>query len=306
MKPTPRHRVALALLSLPLAVALAACGAGDAGGDDKASSADAPAAPAPANSAADGRTTDSLVGGDQDAARAVSAESVIQRAVIATGQLRLSTRKLDDARQDAINLATGLGGHVANEQSQSDSHGRLDRVDLTLRVPSASFEKALDGIAALATVRNRQQSVEDVTTQVIDNAARVKAQSASVESIEQLLARATTIGEIMSIERQLASRQAELDSLKQQQKWLADQTSLSTIQLTLTRPAAKGSDDGDDSGFLSGLDNGWHALGQTAVAVGTAVGAVLPFAVVLALIGVPGWVLYRRRRTPVTVPAPEA
>lgn len=277
-----------------MAVVLAACGAGS-DGDADTSDAGGVSAPETARDGADLGAT------DDEAARDQPVSAVIDRAVIATGELRLSTRKLTDVRQDAISLTTGLGGHVAQEQSQSDARGRLDRVDLTLRVPSASFDKALDGLARLGTVRHRQQSVEDVTTQVIDNEARVKAQSASVASIERLLARARTIGEIMSIERQLASRQAELDSLKQQQKWLADQTSLSTVQLTLVRPAA---DDGDDaSGFLGGLEDGWQALGRSAVALSTVLGAILPFAAVVALVGLPVWALVRRRRT--TAPAPE-
>lgn len=294
--------MALALLSLPLAAALAACGTG---GDD-----DVAASEAGGTSARDvGAPEIAGVGGAdmEDAAEdsqtvLTSGEAVIERSVIATGALRLATKKLDDVRQDAINLTTGLGGHVANEQSQSDSRGRLDRVDLTLRVPSASFDKALDDLGRLGTVRHREQSVQDVTTQVIDNAARVKSQAASVASIERLLARASTIGEIMSIERQLAGRQAELDSLKQQQKWLADQTSMSTIQLTVNRPAVR--DDDDGSGFLGGLEDGWHALGKSVVALATGVGAVLPFAAVIALFGVPAWMLVRRRRT--VQPAPEA
>jgi hypothetical protein len=312
MQPTPwrarrtdmllRHRLALTLLSLPIAAVLAACGTSD--GD-----ADTPLAePAPAARDAAG-PSDFSGGGDaltadSDAATGAkpAADTAIERAVIATGALRLGSAHLADARQDAINLANGLGGHVADEQSQSDSHGRLDRVDLSLRVPAESFEKALDGLAELGTVRHREQSVEDVTTQVIDVAARVKAQRASVESIEQLLSRATTIGDIMSIERQLSSRQAELDSLEQQQKYLADQTSLSTIQVTLTRPAAH--DDSDDAGLLGGLADGWNALGWTAVAVVTVIGAVLPFAAVLALLGVPVLLLVRRRR--VVEPAPAA
>lgn len=168
-------------------------------------------------------------------------------------------------------------------------------------MPEASFEKALDALGRLGTVRSRQQSVEDVTTQVIDNAARIKAQAASVASIERLLARATTIGEIMSIERELSTRQAELDSLKQQQKWLADQTSLSTVHLSVSRPAK---DDDDQSGFLGGLERGWDALGDSAVAVATGVGAVLPFAAVLALVGVPAWLLVQRRRHVRVAPAP--
>lgn len=302
MRPNRRHRLVLALLTLPLAWALVACGADD--GNDAMTTAE-PASP-------DAGAGSSLI--DDSAAREASDEeagavdtatstAVIDRAVIATGSLRLTTRHLADARQDAIGLVNGFGGHVADEQSQSDSKGDLDRVDLTLRVPVASFEKALDALGRLGTVRNRQQSVEDVTTQVIDNAARVKAQEASVASIERLLARATTIGEIMSIERQLSTRQAELDSLKQQQKWLADQTSLSTVHLSLSRPA-KDADD-DESGFLGGLERGWDALGDSALAVATGVGAVLPFAAVLALVGVPAWLLLRRRRHGRVAPAPD-
>jgi hypothetical protein len=306
----PRHRIALALLSLPLAVALVACGASGADEDRAADSTAASeggdtggtgAAPAPQDPLVDAEAD-----GDAGATAKPAVSTAVERSVIATGSLRLSSRHLADARQDAINLANGLGGHVGDEQSQSDRQGRLDRVDLTLRVPAGSFDRALDGLAALGTVRNRSQSVEDVTTQVIDVAARVKAQRASVQSIENLLARAKTIGEIMSIESQLASRQAELDSLEQQQKWLADQTSLSTIRVTLVRPSARGDSD-DEAGLLGGLESGWHALAWSAVALATALGAVLPFAVVLALIGVPVWLVVRRRRlaTPAQA-APEA
>ena len=292
----------VALVSVPLMAVLAACGAGT---DDGAPASDVGGSSArdvgaPEVASVEGADTDDAATDGQ--AVSTSGEAVIERSVIATGALRLATKKLDDVRQDAISLTTGLGGHVANERSRSDSRGRLDRVDLTLRVPSKSFDKALDDLGRLGTVRNREQSVQDVTTQVIDNEARVKTQAASVASIERLLARATTIGEIMSIERQLAGRQAELDSLKQQQKWLADQTSMSTIQLTLTRPAVR--DDDDGSGFLGGLEDGWHALGKTFVALGTGVGAALPFAAVIALFGVPAWMLVRRRR--IAQPAPEA
>lgn len=303
MRPHRRHRLVLALLTLPMAAALVACGTD--GGDDAMTSAE-PAAPAtePDLSMTDDSAARESSGTDGGAVANVASTPVIDRAVIASGSLRLTTRNLADARQDALGLVHGFGGHVADEQSRSDAKGRLDRVDLTLRVPVASFEKALDALGRLGTIRDRQQSVEDVTTQVIDNAARVKAQAASVASIERLLARATTIGEIMSIERQLSTRQAELDSLKQQQKWLADQTSLSTVHLSLSRPA-KAADE-EKSGFLGGLERGWDALGDSAVALATGVGAVLPFAAVLALVGVPAWVLVQRRRHVRSTPAPPA
>jgi hypothetical protein len=95
--------------------------------------------------------------------------------------------------------------------------------------------------------------------------------------------------------------------LVQQQKYLAAQTSMSTIHLLLNKPPkAITEPDEDKDGFLGGLERGWDALGDTAVAVGTAVGAVLPFAAVLALIGFPAWLGYRRLRAarPVVDPEP--
>ncbi|MGY2874603.1 hypothetical protein ACVW00_001793 [Marmoricola sp. URHA0025 HA25] len=298
----PPRRIALVLLTVPLVAALAGCGAG-AANDSKSSAGSAGSTGGSGTSDFAARAPDTANDSDSLSAKP-AADTAIQRSVIATGALRLSTARLSDARQDAINLANGLGGHVADEQSQSDAHGRLDRVDLSLRVPAGSFEKALDELSQLGTVRHRDQSVEDVTTKVIDTDARVKAQQASVDSIQKLLARASTIAEIMSIEGQLATRQADLDSLVQQQKWLADQTSLSTIQVTLARPAAHHASGGHPAGLIGGLEGGWHALGRTAVVTGTVIGAVLPFALVVALVGVPVW-LVRRRRLGVPEPAPE-
>jgi len=123
-----------------------------------------------------------------------------------------------------------------------------------------------------------------------------------VARVRQLLAQAQSIRDIMAIESELAQRQAELDSLTQQQAYLKDQTSMATIKVNIERkpdPKAPVAED-DDTGFLAGLAAGWDGLEKTVVAVATVVGAVLPFAVVALLIGVPVWLLVRRvRRTPV-------
>jgi hypothetical protein len=64
-----------------------------------------------------------------------------------------------------------------------------------------------------------------------------------------------------------------------------------------------------DAGFLTGLRNGWDALVDVAIVAATAVGALLPFLGVLALVLVPFlvWVrTNRRRRGAVTAPPPPA
>jgi hypothetical protein len=68
-----------------------------------------------------------------------------------------------------------------------------------------------------------------------------------------------------------------------------------TIDKTATQPARKRE---DHHGFLAGLAAGWHSLSGTAVAVATALGALLPWAVLVAVLAVPGMPLARlvRRR----------
>lgn len=296
---SPRRRLRSPLLltgAVTLLAALAACGA-DAGSDDRPMSGaiDGTSAARTATEPATADVAEAANDALSKQAKDLAPGPAMQRAVISTGVLRISARDPEEARRDALDLVALLRGTVADEQSSSDTHGRLDEVELILRIPSASFDKALDDLAELGTLRKRQQSAADVTTQVIDNDARVKAQRASVASIRRLLARATTIGEIMSIENQLSRRQAELDSLVQQQKYLADQTSMSTIRLGINRTEKEKADE-DHTGFLGGLEDGWNALGASAVAIGTGLGAALPFAAVLALVGAPGWLLYRRNR----------
>jgi hypothetical protein len=300
-----RHRIPALLAAVSLATVVAGCGGGAS--DDSASRSTAGGAAAekdvPAPAPADGLRDGAAAKPEGVAKPGAKPAAALERAVIATGSMQLASGDLEAARGQAIGLATGAGGHVDDEQSQSDEHGRLVRVDLTLRVPAASFERTLDALGRLGVVKHRQQSVEDVTTQVIDNSARIKAQSASVESVEQLLARANTIGEVISIENELARRQADLDSLKQQERWLADQTGMSTVQVSIVRThkAAAKHPAPTHAGFMAGLEGGWHALARTTVALSTVVGALLPFAVVLALVGAPAWFVARRRRG---VPAP--
>ena len=69
---------------------------------------------------------------------------------------------------------------------------------------------------------------------MIDTGVRVRAQEASLKRVELLLAEAKSLKDIIWIESQLTNRQAELDSLKSQQTWLKDQTSLSTITVDIT------------------------------------------------------------------------
>lgn len=226
-------------------------------------------------------------------ARAAAAAQpvAVPRQVVRTAVLDLQVDDLGVATGQARRVATGYGGFVAAEQSGPQGSA------LTLRVASDRLDDALAALARLGEVSRRELRAEDVTEQAVDLEARLDSQRASVQRVRALLDRAVTIGEVVQVEAELTWRQAELESLEQRAAALADQVTLSTVEVTLSGPGADPAD-----GFVPGLSTGWDALRAAGTAVLTVLGAVLPFAVVL---GVPaaGVALWWRRRHRRAVPA---
>ncbi len=269
----------------------AAGGSGSRDGGDVAGPVDAPQA--------DGK-------GDAGANRTV----VTVRSVIKTGEIALTAKDLDAARAKVDGLLVSLGGSIDSERSTHDRHGDLKRSTLVLRVPVDRFDTAMSRLADLGKVQHSDSAAKDVTTQVIDVDERVQTLQNSLDRLQSYQRKAANLEELIRFEQQITQRESELQSLKAQQDYLADQTAMSTISLYLSVPPEHVVPPGslDDAGFLAGLKSGWHALTAAVVVVLTVVGAVLPFLVVLVLAGIPVWLLVRRtlrNRVPAS-PAPTA
>ena len=234
--------------------------------------------------------------------------AALEQHVISNGTVSLVSDDVAKARRDVQRIVDAQQGSISQENTETDDEGVATYSRLVIRVPSSSFAVTMLSLEKAAELRQSQVSSEDVTTQVIDTDVRVRAQEGSLRRVEQLLARASSLKDIIWIESQLTRRQSELDSLKSQQAWLSDQTSDSTITIDIERKAEKKTEkkkDSDDAGFLTGLKGGMKALGQFTSAMATIVGALLPFAIVLAIFGLPVWLLVRRsaRRRPAKQPA---
>ncbi len=251
-------------------------------------------APAPEPAPPDGR---SVTSASDSSSQGIP---VLQtRAVISTGTVTLRARDVGQARFDVQKVVDAHRGEISDEQTATDTKGRIDRSRLVIRVPSQFFDEVMTELGEVAELRSAKRTSEDVTTEVIDIGVRVRAQERSLERIELLLSRAQSLRDVIAIESQLSRRQADLDSLKAQQAFLADQTSLSTITVFLEKSEKAVPVEQDEAGFVAGLQHGWDALGRAATVLATGLGALLPFMVVLLLLGVPGWLLVRsfvRRR----------
>lgn len=311
---------ALALLALVGACSVGsesgsdALGAGDAG--DYSVAEEAPALAADEDTTSSRLSADPAAGAGSGSSGSEAAPTSDRlapgeaRSLIRTGNVALRADDVPTARFDVGKVLAAHGGEVAEERTQADEDGDAERVQLVLRVPVDEFDSAMTDLQQVADLIDVTTRTEDVTTEVIDNDVRVALQRRSIQRISVLLDEAADLGDIVSIESELSRREADLGSLEKRQAFLADQTSMATITVSIEPVPSDDEeprDDGDD-GFLAGLDAGWSALKDVTTGLLTVGGAVLPFALVVLALGIPGRLLMRRylRRTPSTVPAPPA
>ena len=216
--------------------------------------------------------------------------------IIHNADLDLATKRVDDARNDAIAIAESNGGFVDSEDSRL---GSRPTITLVLKVDPDRFRAALDALQELGTVLERSESSENVTQQVVDLDARIEAARTSTDRLRELLEGQGTLDDIVKLEGALSQREADLESLRALRQALSAEVDHATITVHLRTPP-KAPSDGEPSekipGFLRGLKTGWAAFVNVVLGIVTVAGFLLPFAAaigVLALLTTP----LRRRIT---------
>lgn len=287
-----RTHTALAAGLLTAVLALSGCGASS--DDDKAATNGKAAAPAQrdeagsAGEAADGKA------GATNSGTAKKQVPLTATHVIRTTSLSVEVKSASKASAAARATVRSADGLVADEKTEQvdDTHVSSH---LVLRVPQGEYDSVLRELSGAGKVLSRTSSDKDVTDQVVDVESRIATQRASVARVRKLMDRADKLADVVTLEGELSSRQASLESLLAQQSSLKDRTTLATITLDLSEPEADARDDKDDPGFLDALGGGWHAFVTMVRWLAMAVGAAAPFLATAAVLLVLWRLLLRRR-----------
>jgi hypothetical protein len=233
--------------------------------------------------------------------------SAADRKLSRRADISVTVKDVDAAAAQVRSIATAASGLVLAESiaSESDVAATGGFSSITISVPTEQLDATLDRVATLGEVYSRNTSTEDVTTQVVDTQSRLKTMEASVERVRALMTQATKLGEIVALEAELSRRQADLESLQTQLAGLENSVALAPVEVRLSTDEQVLADAVDDTGFIAGLTAGWRAFTASVTMLLTVLGAMLPFAVVAALVVAPV-VLWLRRRPGIPVSPPPA
>jgi hypothetical protein len=276
---------------------LAGCSAGSASSAASAAGVAAPTAEAaapgvglPASGAANSAT-------GQSAGAGTTAKLAPGGEIIYTAQLTVRAANVSSAAGRAAQIAEGVGGYVSGETTSANpDHPSEATATVQLKIPVVSYPATLGQLAGgLGTQLSLQEQAQDVTQQVADVNSQVTSDQAAIVQLRALLAHAGSVGDLLSVQNQINNEESALEAMQAQQRALSHETSYATVALTILGPKAKPVTHRTKAppSLAGGLGAGWHALKVSLSWTLAFLGAIAPFA---AIVAIAGYAIYRARR----------
>ena len=273
-----RPRPLIVVSALAAALLLAGCSADTGGASDAGAWSEH--VPIEAEGSSDGGSTEAS---DED------------HSLVVTGVVTMTVDDPIAAADDARDLVVAAGGRVDAREQFAARGGHAGSARLELRIPAAELEQVLDQLGSLGRIDETSTQAVDVGTQQRDIETRITTLRASIARYTTWLATAQTTSDLIELEGAISQRQVELESLEAQQRSLADQVALSTIELHLysddTSPASTAPGD-----FGSALVVGWESFIAFWVGAMVVLGVLLPWLLMLGLIAAAVALTVRARR----------
>ena len=277
-----------ALLALLLVLSLAACGGssknsaaadssapqmapsenfkGEAGWDMPAmaevdvTTDEAPMGPSPAPEEGYGSTSGSYGGVPANAK------------IIYTANLSLETKEFDDASKALATLVSDMGGYF---ESRNVSQGYYRSLDAVVRIPVANFTAFLDRAGETAHAVNRSEYLEDVSEAYYDQESRLTTQRTKLKRLQELLAKAEDMADIITIESAISDTELEIEHLTGSLRKYDNQINYSTVSLSLSEVYRLSTDEEAPltfgqrfaTAFSSGFHRGVEGLEDFAIGV---------------------------------------
>ncbi len=210
-----------------------------------------------------------------------------QRKIIREGDIHFQTDDLTQTDKEIKAVCAKLNATIHTDNVSS----RRDRVQqrISIKVPTGDFQILVESLMeVIDKVDSKNIRVQDVTSEFVDVEARLRVRKELEARYIDLLGKAGTIKELISVERELKSIREEIESTESRLKSLVNRTSVSTLTLHFYQSRA------GYFGFAGKLKrafvNGWHGFLDFVV--------ILTYAWPFILIGLGGLaaIFYRRKR----------
>jgi hypothetical protein len=211
-----------------------------------------------------------------------------ERKIIRNAEMSVETTDPGAGQRRIASIAEGRGGFVVTSESkQRNAEGQMKPemiVTIQVRVPAAQFDAVLNEIRGSGNrVTQEKITGQDVTEEYIDLEARIRAKQALESQFMEIMKQAKTVQDALEVQRQLSDVRSEIERLEGRRRFLENQSSLSTITVTLEPPTAIVSTTGFFHSVKRAFGEGLDVAASFTLGLISVVVALLPMLIFIVL-----------------------
>ena len=208
--------------------------------------------------------------------------------IIRTGQAFVEVEKVDPAMLKIRQLVAQVGGYVTNS-SISGGKEQIRQASIEIKIPNTHYDEAVGSLSSIGKVETVNSNAQDVGEEFVDVSARVANARRLEERLIDLLAKRTgKLDEVLRVERELARVREEIERYEGRLRYLTSRVAMSTLTITIHEPAPI--IEPGRSPIAEAFRRAWQNFVAMVAAVIASLGVLIP----IGLIGVGGWIGYRR------------
>lgn len=201
-------------------------------------------------------------------------------------QLQMPHNHFQDGYEQVLAIIADEHGYLSSSDSQASGTDVPRSGVFTFQVPVDNFQQTLNRLAGVGRYLGQHTTSKPHDAEYVDLQARLSSAQLQLAALNALLGRATTVGEVLAIEQQVAQVQQQIDEYQGQLRYLDSLTQYSTVTVDLTEkgaapPAPRPVQ--DPWGFGATASQVVHNLAAIGNGLVLVLGTLAPFLVVLAL-----------------------
>ena len=220
--------------------------------------------------------------------------------MIYTARMEVETTAFDTADADLRTLVEVLGGYF--EQAAVHDYGSGYRSgDYKVRIPADQFQPFLDRVGTLCHVTYQEQTSENVSEAYYDAESRLATQRTKLERLQNLLAQAENMEDIITIESAISDTELEIERLTGTLRQYDALVDYATVHLSLQEVYQLSNVEEPATSFASRMGaafaSGWRGFVGTLESLAVALAYGWVWLLLLAAVGTAaGRLLWKRRR----------
>ena len=225
--------------------------------------------------------------------------------MIYTARMEVETTAFDTAAADLRTLVEILGGYF--EQAAVHNYGSGYRSgDYTVRIPADQYRPFLERVGTLCHVTYQEESSDNISTAYYDAESRLVTQQTKLERLQNLLAQAENMEDIITIESAISDTELEIEQLTGTLRHYDSLVDFSTVYITLQEVYQLSNVEEPATSFGSRVGtafaSGWRGFVSTLESLAVALAYGWVWLLLLAVIGAAAgryfWKRHRRQTQP--------